>query len=188
MRRGKTRLLGRLVTMIEATERKLREAQFFLRHLFAESGKADRNEPEAFGFYLSGLLSAARSVTFALQYEEKDKYDTWFPTWLQNRNREEQALLEFLKSQRNYEQKRGGAEVTVVWEYIPVTQVKAETRGHPAYYGFHWFGPPGTPPPTVGIPVHLFEASGGDREVIAACQRYVDLLAELVRDFVQAHP
>jgi hypothetical protein len=33
----------------------------------------------------------------------------------------------------------------------------------------------------------LFEASGGDREVTAACQRYVGLLSELVRDFVEAH-
>lgn len=173
--------------MIEATERKLREAQFFLRHLVAENRRAVRNEPEAFGFYLSALLSAARSVTFALQYEEKDKYDAWFPKWLENRSPDEQELLQFLKNQRNYEQKRGGAEVAVVWEYIPLTQIRTESRGHPAYYGFHWFGPPGTPPPTVGIPVHLFEASGGDREVTTACQRYVGSLTELVRDFVEAH-
>lgn len=172
--------------MIEATERKLREAQFFLVHIAAESRRAVRNEPDAFGFYLSALLSAARSVTFALQYEEKDKYDAWFPTWLGNRSAEDQELLKFLKTQRNYDQKRGGPEVAVVWEYIPVTQLRTESRTHPAY-GFHWFGPPGTPPPTVGIPVHSFESASGEREVMATCQRYVGLLAELVRDFIQAH-
>jgi len=172
--------------MIEATQRKLREAQFFLGHLVTEGQKAVRNEPQAFGFYLSAFLSAARSVIFALQYEEKAKYDEWFLQWLGNLTSEDQNLFKFLKDQRNYEQKRGGADVAVVWEYVPVTQVRTERPTHPAY-GFHWFGPPGTPPPLVGIPVHLFESSHGKQEVTSACQRYLGLLARLVEDFLQAH-
>lgn len=172
--------------MIDATQRKLREAQFFLGHLVNEAQKAVRNEPEAFGFYLSAFLSAARSVTFALQYEEKSKYDEWFPGWSENLSAEDQNLLKFLNDQRNYEQKRGGADVTVIWEYVRVTQVRTGCPTHPGY-GFHWFGPPGTPPPPVGIPVHLFESSRGDQEVTLACQRYLGLLARLVEDFVQAH-
>ena len=56
--------------MIEATQKKLREARFFVRLLNQVSQEAVRNEPEAFEFYLSAFLLAARSTTFALQYEE----------------------------------------------------------------------------------------------------------------------
>lgn len=172
--------------MINATQKKLREALFFLRQLFNESEKVVRNEPEAFQFYLSAFLSATRSVTFALQYEEKDKYDAWFPRWLRNRNEEDHKLFEFLKTQRNVEQKQGGTKVNVFWEYIPVIEVRTDNRGHLSY-GFHWFEPPGTPPPRVGLSVHYFELAGDEREVTAACKRYVDILDVLVRDFIEAH-
>ena len=172
--------------MIEATQRKLREALFFLDRLIQERGQAVRTEPEAFGYYLSALLSAARSVTWALQFEEKEKYDAWFPAWLASRGAEERELLAFLKNQRNYEQKRGGAEVAVAWDYIPISRVPRADRSHPAY-GFHWVGPPGTPEPLVGIPVHSFESAEGEQEVAETCRRYVGLLSELVRDFLHAH-
>lgn len=175
-----------IANRIEATHRKLREARFFLGLLVQERGRPVRTDPEAFGYYLSALLSAARSVTWALQFEEKDKYDAWFSTWLADRTAEERELLAFLKNQRNYEQKQGGAEVAVGWDYIPISRVPSTNRSHPAY-GFHWFGPPGTPEPLVGIPVHSFESASGDQEVIETCRRYVDLLSELVGDFVQAH-
>lgn len=172
--------------MILATERKLREARFFLDRLIAESKRAVRNEPEALGFYLSAFLSAARSVTFALQHEEKDRYDAWFPSWFAQRGVEDQELLNFLKTQRNYAEKRGGADVEFDWEYILVTLLPIENRAHPAY-GFTWSGVPGAPPPAVGIPVHSFQSPRGDSEVVPTCQRYVGILAELVQDFVQAH-
>lgn len=172
--------------MVEATQKKLREAKFFYRLLHEASLEAVRYEPETFEYYLNAFLSAARSVTFALQCEEKDKYDAWFPTWFGYRSEQERQLLNFLKEQRNYAEKRGGAEVNVVWEYIPVTEVRTDNRGHPAY-GFHWLGPPGTPPPRVGIPIHSFELSGDQQKVTSACKRYVDILDGLVRDFIQAH-
>jgi hypothetical protein len=80
--------------MIVATERKLREARFFLGRLIDESKSAVRNEPEAFGFYLSAFLSAGRGVTFALQHEDKDMYDTWFPGWFAQRRVEESGAPE----------------------------------------------------------------------------------------------
>ncbi len=172
--------------MIEATQKKLREARFFLRLLNQESQVPVRNEPEAFEFYLNAFLSAARSVTFALQHEEKDKYEAWFQTWLSNRSEEDRQVLNFLRNQRNYAEKRGGAEVNVIWEYVPITEVRTDNRGHPAY-GFHWFGPPGTPPPRIGLPVHSFELSGGQEKVTSSCERYVAILSELVRDFIQTH-
>ena len=172
--------------MLEATQKKLREAKFFCRLLGQTSEEVVRNEPEAFEYYLSAFLSAARSVTFALQYEEKDKYYAWFPTWFSSRSEEEQQLLNFLREQRNYAQKRGGAEVNVVSDYIPVTEVRTDNQGHPAY-GFHWVEPPGTPSPCVGIPVHSFGVSGNQQKVISVCKKYIDILDELLQDFIQAH-
>jgi hypothetical protein len=112
----------RVFTVIEATERKLRETQFFLRLLTAESKKAARNDPESFGFYVSAILSAGRSVTFALQKEEKAKYDAWFPQWWAGRSEDERKLSDFLKGQRNLEQHEDGAPLNVEWEYVPVSQ------------------------------------------------------------------
>jgi hypothetical protein len=64
--------------MIPLTEMKLREAHFFYDLLLQTGLDIVRNTPEAFAFYLNALLSAARAVTFALQYEDKTNYDTWF--------------------------------------------------------------------------------------------------------------
>ena len=172
--------------MIEATQKKLREARFFVRLLNRESREAVRNELEAFEFYLNAFLSAARSVTFALQYEEKNKYDAWFQTWFNNRIEEDRQLLNFLRDQRNYAEKRGGADVNVILEYVPITEVRTDDRGHPAY-GFHWFGPPGTTPPRVGLPVHSFGLSGDQKKVTSVCEQYVTILSELVRDFTDVH-
>ena len=172
--------------MIEATQKKLREAEFFLRLLSHADQEVLWTEPEAFEFYLNAFLSAARSVTFALQYEEKDKYDAWFPEWFNKLSAEDRQLLGFLKRQRNHSEKRGGAEVDIDWEFIPITEVRSDNRGHPAY-GFHWFGPPGTPPPRVGVMHHSFELSGEQQKVTAACTRHAGILEKLVRDFIEAH-
>jgi len=69
--------------MIEATQRKLREAQFFYGRLVDSKDLMgpDRNEPDAFSFYLSAFMSAARSVPWVLQCEEKEKYEAWKPKW-----------------------------------------------------------------------------------------------------------
>ncbi len=136
--------------MLEATQKKLREAKFFYGLLCQASQEVVRHEPEAFDFYLSAFLSAARSVTFALQYEEKDKYDAWFPVWSASRSEQERELLKFLKEQRNCAEKRGGAEVDVAWEYIPVPEVSVGNRGVQGHK-LQWFGPPGAPPPRLLI-------------------------------------
>jgi hypothetical protein len=65
--------------MIPLTQKKLREAGFFLNKLSAEGQQVVRSEQESFEFYLSAFLSSARAVTFALQKEQKEKYDAWFP-------------------------------------------------------------------------------------------------------------
>jgi hypothetical protein len=63
--------------MIEATQSKLQEAQFFYRRLVDSLNPVgrDRGEPDAFQHYLSAFISAARSVSWVLQSEEKEKYE-----------------------------------------------------------------------------------------------------------------
>lgn len=96
--------------MYPVTERKLREARFFLRKL-QEKAQTVVGDPEEFGFFLSALLSAGRSVTFALQVENKDGYDAWFPVWLEKQNQEDQDLFKFMNNQRVKEVHQGGADV-----------------------------------------------------------------------------
>jgi hypothetical protein len=171
--------------MIEATQKKLREAQFFFHMLKKTSRQAVGNDPEQFEFILSAFLSSARAITWALQWEDKEKYDAWFIPWFQKRTNEDQQLFNFMKNQRNYAEKRGGAETRVNSdEYVPITQITTDTRGHPAY-GFFWFGPPDAPLPEVALPVHSFTGSG--EQVISACKRYVDILDELVKNFLETH-
>lgn len=170
--------------MIDVTQKKLREARFFAEMLGKMNRQPVRNEPEQFEYYLSAFLSAARAVTWVLQHEEKDKYDAWSISWFNSRSPEDQTLLKDMITRRNFVQKRGGTETDQDWEYVPVTEIESENHGHPAY-GFHWFGPPGTPPPTVGMPVYSFKGSGD--EVTSACQRYLELLDKLVREFIETY-
>lgn len=169
--------------MIDDTQKKLREARFFLNKLESEHKRAVRNEPEAFGFYMSAFLSAARSVTFALQKEEKQKYDQWFPGWLAARGEDERELLALMTEQRNQEQKEGGGTRRAEWECIPVTELSREELGGQVF----WSAPVGVPEPQVGRLVHYFVRGGEESEALSACIRYYDLLAELVETFMKEH-
>ena len=53
--------------------KKLREAEFFLRHLEgAVDAHVSADNPEVAEFYFSAFLSAARSVTFTLEAESPE--------------------------------------------------------------------------------------------------------------------
>ena len=171
---------------IAKTQKKLREAQFFLAKLAAEAS-TERLDREDFEFYLSAFLSAGRSVTFALQFEQKPLYEGWYPVWRATLTPDDAELFDFIKAQRNTTLKEGEPKTDVAIEYIPVTKLRRPPGTHPAY-GLHWFGPPGVPPPSVGVKVHRFEVSGKKEEVLAVCRRYVNLLEALVASFVAVHP
>jgi hypothetical protein len=171
--------------MIEATQKKLREARFFLSHLETQNRRAVRNEPEAFDYFMSAFVSAARSVTWALQAEEKAKYDEWFPDWLAARPEEDRKLLSLMVKQRNAEHKKGGGDRRVEWEYVPVTELSYDALGG---LEFFWNAPLlGVPPPQVGRPVRYLDQGGQESEALSACKRYCALLTELVESFINAH-
>jgi hypothetical protein len=132
------------MALLPVMQKKLREVHYFLREMEANA-RRPVGDPEDFEFLLSGLLSAARSITDPL---ESRRYGPWYEVWRKGRSPREQQLLEFMRVQRNAEVHRDGADVEVITEYIPLTQLRQDHHGHPAY-GFHWWGPPGVPQPKV---------------------------------------
>jgi hypothetical protein len=166
-----------MVDLVKATQRKLGEAKFFHGLLVREREKAVRNEPEAFEYYLSAFLSAARSVVYLV----RENRGEWFDTWLGGRPKKDNDFLLSMKILRDDEVHHGGAKTTVEMEWIPVVELQTRGRDHPAY-GFYATWLPGTEPPKLGRPTHYLEF-GGQQDVIATCKRCIDVLEELVQDF-----
>ena len=169
--------------LVEVMQKKLREAHYFLRQMEAIAGRPV-GDPEDFEFLLSALLSASRSVTDPL---DGRRYRQWYEAWRSARTPREQELLEFMRVQRNAEVHREGADMEVRVEFVPLTRLRQDRHGHPAY-GFHWWSPPGTPPPEVGINIHEFELGGTQVEASQTCRDFVTVLAALVAAFRAAHP
>ena len=169
--------------LVEVMQKKLREVHYFLRQMEAIAGRPV-GDPEDFEFLLSALLSASRSIADPL---ESRRYGQWYETWRNVRSPRDHELLEFMRVQRNAEVHRDGADVEVKVEFVPVTQLREDRHGPPAY-GFHWWSPPGVAPPEVGINVHHFELGGTQVEASGTCRAFVTVLNALVTDFAAAHP
>ena len=121
-----------------------------------------------------------------MKFEEKSNYNTWFPPWLESRNKNERKLLEFMVKQRNFVQKRGSPAFTAAgWEWLPIIQVKIDAERSHSAYGFQFLGSVATR--STGWPTSLSfeEFSGDQKEVTSVCKQYLDILDELVKDFVQ---
>ena len=180
--------------MIEATQGKLEEAQFFYQHLVRERRpKTLMWDPKAFRFYFSAFIQAASSVVWVLHKEEKDKWEAWKPGWEQKLTTEELRLMKLTRELRNLEVKERGANPVVEWEEVPIYELLTGIdidleRQHPAY-GLHVFAPPGTPSPKTRRPAYYFEHEDGKEEVTALCARYLVFLEKMVNDFCAAsHP
>jgi len=168
---------------IEATKTKLAEAEFFYRKLSSVQQRVFSNEPEAFGFYLSAFLSAARSVSLVLQAEQKQKYDEWFTGWKQSLPGDDQALLTNFNEQRVATVHRTGAEVTHRSEAIAQADFFLAAAREGAQV--HIWSPPGTPQPQFYRPVRSFNFDGIEAEVVQTCGRYLTVLSNLVKSFAE---
>ena len=175
--------------MIDATQRKLREAQFFYRKLVAERQKPSINDPEAFRYYFSAFIGAARSVTFVLKCEEKEKYEAWKPEWL---TPDEKNLMKLTNDLRVDEVKKLGADMIVEPEEIAIHELISSDleRSHPAY-GMHSSAAPVLTgfylrPKTFRAAYYLAEEDG-KAEVTAVCERYLKFLEKVVSEFRSAH-
>jgi hypothetical protein len=183
--------------MIERSRRKLGEARFFYQLLVNERPQALQafgHDLEAFRYYFSAFIQAARSVTWTLGNEEPEKWQAWEPKWRAKRSNEERKLLDLTNELRLDEAKRGGANALIVWEEVALNELLAlrsegvePWRQHPAY-GVHVFAPPGVPLPKIKRQAYYLEQEDGKHEVTALCQRYLEFLEKVLNDFCTDHP
>jgi hypothetical protein len=177
--------------MIPATQKKLREAKFFL-DLLKQEGRVPiwQAAEEPAEFYFNAFVSAARSVTYALQAEEKDRYDAWYPEWLSSRPEADRVALKRFNDERVKIVHRTGAELssrntlTAYHEVFPLTA--------PHSHSHSYFALTGKPPPASNAKVgtlQLICRFSDDTESTAcdAAHEYVAVLDALVADFVRQH-
>jgi hypothetical protein len=170
--------------MIEATQDRLDEARFFLDKLRERKKRQQQlfqTEPKEFRYNVHAFLSAARGVRWTLQKEEPEKYKAWTDTWSAKDTDADKQLLQLMNEQRIAVIHRKGAETTPVAEKVTIREGE-----HPVY-GVHYFAPPGTDPPWTILDIHHFEYNGKKEEVVATCERYVDYLDRMLKDFIAAH-
>lgn len=171
------------MTQIPKIQKKLREAQFFFRHV-CDKERALNLESEALEFYLSAFLSAGRGV-IGFFYEKQNKQcRLWFREWKMALADGDRKLLNEMTRQRDAEVHKQGAEVHADFEMVPLMKIMGP-RGR-NLYGPYEFDAPGIPPSAMAVKVLYFEMGDTKEEVIETCQRYVELLEKLVREFDQA--
>jgi hypothetical protein len=174
--------------MIEKTQKRLRQARFFYQHLVNQR-TSSRADPEAFEFYFSGFIQAARSVPWTIGKEEPEKWKAWEPKWKANRSKEEQKLLDLTNELRRDEVHRGGADLIVDFEEVAINELlnlDPWRSQHPALRR-QMFSLLGSQPRRLRA-VHYFEDKEGKEEITALCERYLELLDKVVRDFCRDHP
>ena len=172
--------------MIPATQKKLREAKFFFAHLEQQARipvwKATVEHAE---FYFNALVSACRSVTFALQSESKVTYDAWYPNWLAARSTAEKLTLKRFNDERVKIVKRTGAKLTSRNILTPYDEVFPPTGDEsPAYIMARIRHPRSAA--TVGTLELICRFSdGAEAPAIDAAREYIELLDVLIADFCQ---
>jgi len=169
--------------VIEATQKKLGEAKFFLRHLETEAKKPN-SDREVFRYYLSAFLSASRSITWFLQKENKPLYDSSYQAWKQRLEERDGKLLEDMNQQRVAEVHKGGVELQSQVQSVPFFDVDRGSNTDPRY-GVHFFGLMGMTGGSVQVEIveRYFDLSQGPEEVTATCRRYLGLLENFVNEF-----
>lgn len=171
--------------MIEAAQRKLREARFFYRHLERERYRADHDrDPEGFRFYFSAFIGAARSVTWIMQKEEPERYAAWEPIWKALLSSEDQKLEKLTNELRLDEVKRRGADVSATFEEMTAGELVKEMGGDPAFLEKLY---PGGSKLKSGRPRYLFENDDGKTDLLVLSKQYLDYLERKVQNFLAAH-
>ena len=170
--------------LLDIMQKKLREAHYFLGLMNAVDERTVGN-PEEFQFLLSAFLSASRSITDLL---ENRQYRSWFEAWQNGRENRAKQLLQFMRIQRIAEVHSSGADILQDVQYIPISEIRSDSLGHPVYYGFQWWAPPGTSSPTIGVTVREFKLGSTKVGALATCRDIVYELSELVRAFETTCP
>jgi len=174
--------------MNQNTLKKLREAQFFL-NLLHKKAQTITGQDEEFDFLLSAFLSSGRSVTLVFQHEEKEKYDSLFNPWFEKLDKKGKEIFKLMNNQRvRVIHHEGFPDTEKNWEYDYLPIINFDTKGHPAYYGVHWFGPVGSEVNRFGHREHYFNLGDSKEEVLGVCKKYLSLLEQFLQDCVKNFP
>jgi hypothetical protein len=96
-----------MTTRFDATEKKLREAQFFAGEIDTARRTREPECKEAIDFYLSAFLSAARSVYHVLKSKAPTVFPRWCDEWLARQSQEERNTFNAIRTGRDRSLKEG---------------------------------------------------------------------------------
>ncbi len=170
-------------------DRKVREARYFLgemNRIAVAARNGNLQQVEVVGFHLSAFLSAARSIDYRLRNVAQDVYRDWRRAWDANLSAADAALITAMIDDRNVEVHETGTRADTR---------DTERRFEPGEYRVEGLGtlqvtgPGGMGPMATIIGAEYWIAiDGAERRAAEACQEYLGLLEEMVRDFEAAHP
>jgi hypothetical protein len=173
--------------MIEKTQRRLRQAQFFYRHLL-NPRHSTKGDPEAFEFYFSAFIQAARSVTWTPGNEEPEKWEAWKQKWEPKQTEEEKKLLKLTNDLRTKEVHQGGTDLTMEFEEVAV-EALLDAIPHQRFIYPHQRRrlPAASTQTTIraSLPFHYFEDEKGKQEATQISRRYLDCLEKVVKGFCE---
>lgn len=173
---------------------KLGEARFFLQHLQKETQSQEQmhagrlkktaRSSNAFRYYVSAYLSAAVSVIYILEAQDK----AWVQEWRQKLPEPQKEFFNRMQGQRNSEVHELNPKISVENKPVPIVFVPS-VQVLP-YDIFRY--------DTVEIETDLvrvwvqasqsyFELTGEPAEVGQACTRHFALVECLLREFAEAH-
>jgi hypothetical protein len=168
---------------IEATEKKLREASFFLKKMIDHERKAF-NDKEPFDFYLSAFLNAGRTVDYRLRHEQAEVYPNWRIGWDATLTEAEQRLIRFMVDDRNVEVHESGSS-----RRVGIEKREFGSGTHTLADGtMDVTGAPGYARVTMQVPGYYFTIDGIERKATEACAEYLRLLEKMVAKFKSDHP
>ncbi|QEL65543.1 hypothetical protein OTERR_20670 [Oryzomicrobium terrae] len=148
----------RMKNLIRISE-KLKEADFFLRQMTRSHGNI-----EELNYYFSAFVSAARSVTFVLQYVGSvvEGFDSWYAD-VQSRQRSDK-VAKYLLEARNESQKTGAQPIA----YGEVIRLPSGEETLINFFSYIGSSPPAEVP---------------DMDVLTTCNHQMRNLVQIVIEF-----
>jgi len=165
---------------MDQVRKKLREARFFLRRM-GERAQMAFGDHEEFDFYLSALLSAARSIDYRLRHEQGATYSSFRTQWDNKLLVADKQLMKFLVDDRNLEIHESGSGRNQGESRIPVFGSYQDKSGTVTVSG-----PVGIQPAEIIKPTYSFTIDGLEVSVLECCEKYLGLLEQLLADYCRS--
>jgi len=160
---------------LEKTQRKLREAKYFLRLLTDKAMRIVGDREEVL-FLASAFMNAAQSVDYVATQEVDDIPPAYESRWFETLATEDQDHFRAMREQRGIEIHQAGTPLAIYTEMTSSLDCSLSSDTCSVQSA----GPPGTPAPTLGKPVYLFKDLPNIPDAVEACARYYRLLESYV--------